>query len=148
MFLAYGFATQDILLDFWAEEELFNARSFPILIAIGGSVLALLLVLFPPEFEKPGPLVFNIELFGLIALMLLYAGLLEQLGFVIATGLFLCAGFLVLGERRPVRLGLITVALTAGFYFLMTALEIHLPQGTWTGTWTGSWEGSGLEKLG
>lgn len=144
MFLAYGFATQDILLDFWAEEELFNARSFPILIAIGGSVLALLLVLFPPEFEKPGPLVFNIELFGLIALMLLYAGLLEQLGFVIATGLFLCAGFLVLGERRPVRLGLITVALTAGFYFLMTALEIHLPQGTWTG----SWEGSVLEKLG
>lgn len=49
--------------------------------------------------------------------------------FVVATGLFLCAGFLVLGKRRPVRLGLVTISLTGGFYFLMTMLEIHLPQG-------------------
>ena len=144
MFQAYGFATQDILLDFWAEEELFNARSFPILIAIGGSILALLFIMFPPAIETPGPLVFNIELIALVALMLLYAGLLEQLGFVLATGLFLCAGFLILGERRPARLGLVTVTLTAGFYFLMAALEIHLPQGAWTG----SWEGGVLERFG
>ena len=140
MFLTYGFATQDILLDFWAEEELFNARSFPILIAIGGSILALLFIMFPPAFEPPGPLVFNIELIGLVALMLLYAGLLEQLGFVLATGLFLFAGFLVLGERRPARLGLVTATLTGGFYFLMAGLEIHLPQGDWTGPWEGALE--------
>ena len=75
---------------------------------------------------------FNIELSGSLSLMLLYAGLLEQLGFVLATGLFLFTGFLVLGERRPVRLGLVTVTLTGGFYFLMAALEIHLPQGAWS----------------
>jgi putative tricarboxylic transport membrane protein len=135
--MAYGFATQDIQLDFWAEEELFNARSFPILIAIGGSLLALLYMLFPPAFETPDLSGFNIELIGLVALMLLYAGFLEQLGFVVATGLFLCAGFLVLGERRPARLGLVTVTLTGGFYFLMTMLEIHLPQGAWTGVLEG-----------
>ena len=140
MFLAYGFATQDILLDFWAEEELFNARSFPILIAIGGSILALLFIMFPPTSEPPGPFVFNIELIGLVALMLLYAGLLEQLGFVLATGLFLLTGFLVLGERRLFLLGLVTVTLTGGFYFLMAALEIHLPQGAWTGSWNGALE--------
>ena len=99
--------------------------------------------MFPPASEPEGPFVFNIELTGLVALMLLYAGLLEQLGFVLATGLFLCAGFLVLGERRPVRIGLVTVALTAGFYFLMAALEIHLPQGAWTG----SWEGGVMERF-
>jgi putative tricarboxylic transport membrane protein len=134
LFLAYGFATQDILLDFWAEEELFNARSFPILIAIGGSILALLLIMFPPVFETPSSSVFNTELVGLVVLMLLYAGLLEQLGFVLATGLFLLTGFLVLGERRLVLLGLVTVTLTGGVYFLMAALEIHLPQGEWTGS--------------
>ena len=140
MFLAYGFATQDILLDFWAEEELFNARSFPILIAIGGSILALLLIMFPTAFETPSSSVFNIELVGLVVLMLLYAGLLEQLGFVLATGLFLLTGFLVLGERRLILLGLVTVTLTGGFYFLMAALEIHLPQGAWTGSWNGALE--------
>lgn len=99
--------------------------------------------MFPPEFDTPHPLVFNIELVGLVVLMLLYAGLLEQLGFILATGLFLCAGFLVLGERRPARLGLVTVSLTIGFYFLMAALEIQLPPGTWTG----SWEGGVLERF-
>ena len=132
--MAYGFATQDILLDFWAEDELFNARSFPILIAIGGSILALLFIVFPPAFETPSSSVFNIKLVGLVALMLLYARLLEPLGFVLATGLFLLTGFLVLGERRLVLLGLVTVSLTGGFYFLMAALEIHLPHGAWTGS--------------
>jgi len=139
--MAYGFATQDIQLDFWAEEELFNARSFPILIAVGGSLLALLYMAFPPAFEPPDLSGFNLELIGLVVLMLLYAGFLEQLGFIVATGLFLCTGFLVLGERRPARLGLVTVALTGGFYCLMATLEIHLPQGGWTGSWQGILEG-------
>ena len=115
--MAYGFATQDIQLDFWAEEELFNARSFPILIAIGGSLMALLYIAFPPAFEPLDLSGFNSELIGLVVLMLLYAGLLEQLGFLVATGLFLCTGFLVLGERRPARLGLVTIALTGGSGF-------------------------------
>ena len=144
MFLAYGFASQDIQLDFWTEEELFNARSFPILIAIGGSLLALLYIMFPPTFNTPELSGSNIELIGLVALMLLYAKVLEHLGFVLATGLFVSAGFLVLGERRPARLGLVTVTLTGGFYFLMAALEIHLPQGAWIG----SWEGGVLERFG
>ena len=117
---------------------MFNARTFPILIAIGGSLLALLYILFPPALETPDFSGFNIELIGLVALMLLYAGFLEQLGFVLTTGLFLCAGFLVLGERRPARLGLVTVTLTGGFYVLMAMLEIHLPQGLWIGLWTSS----------
>ena len=83
----------------------------------------------------------NMELVSLVTLMLLYAGFLEPLGFVVATGLFLLTGFLVLGERRPVRLILITITLTGGFYFLMAALEIHLPQGDWSGLWEGTLEG-------
>jgi len=141
LFLAYGFATQDILLDFWAEEELFNARTFPTLIAFGGSILALLFIMFPPVPPSASPSMLNMELVGLVTLMLLYAGFLEPLGFVVATGLFLFTGFLVLGERRPVRLILITITLTGGFYFLMAALEIHLPQGDWSGLWEGTLEG-------
>lgn len=121
---------------------MFTARSFPVLIAIGGSLLALLYIVFPPAFKTPDFSGLNIELIGLVALMLLYAAFLEQLGFLLATGLFLCAGFLVLGERRPARLGLVTVTLTGGFYVLMAMLEIQLPQGSWTGSWTDSWTGS------
>lgn len=140
MFLAYGLATQDILLDFWAEEELFNARTFPILIAIGGSILALLVIMFPPVLPTDSPSMLNMELVSLVTLMLLYAGFLEQLGFILATGLFLFTGFTILGERRAVRLILITVTLTGGFYFLMGALGIQLPLGEWTGLWEGAME--------
>ena len=128
-------------MDFWAEEELFNARTFPILIAIGGSILALLFLMFPPVLPTTSPSMLNIELVSLVILMLLYAGFIEPLGFVVATGLFLLTGFLVLGERRPVRLVVITVTLTGGFYFLMAALEIHLPQGNWSCLWEGPLEG-------
>lgn len=63
LFVAYGWFASRIPLDFWSEEETFNARSMPYLIAIVGSLISLLLVTVPQinqvdeSFDEycPGP---------------------------------------------------------------------------------------------
>ncbi|MBT4494231.1 MAG: hypothetical protein HOC70_13400, partial [Gammaproteobacteria bacterium] len=47
VFLGYGLQTQEILLDFWAVEEIFTARTFPEIIALGGVFFSLLLIVAP-----------------------------------------------------------------------------------------------------
>ena len=47
LFLAYGYLTRDIPLDFWAQEEPFNARTLPYAISVGGVLVSLLLIVVP-----------------------------------------------------------------------------------------------------
>jgi len=96
LFIAYGYQAQEIQLDFWASAELFDARTFPELIAIAGVLCSTLLIIFPTAVPAP-------ELKGrllrpaiLIALMLGYSFLIEPLGFIASTALFLTLGFMVL----------------------------------------------------
>ena len=132
VFIAYGYAAQDIQLDFWAGEEVFNARSFPYLIAAGGTVLSLLLAVNPPA----GPAEIGIRsmnwpgLLGLVGLMILYGILLEPAGFIVTTTLFLIGGYLILGERRPLPILLASFPVVISFYFLMDFLGIYLSPGT------------------
>ena len=46
-FLAYGWFAGDIQLDFWSQRELFTARTFPYLIAVGGALTALAYAINP-----------------------------------------------------------------------------------------------------
>ena len=130
-FLAYGYTAKEIPLDFWAEVELFNARSFPIIVSVGGSIFALIFIFQAPSSPAEPLSGLNIELVGLIGLMLLYAAFLERLGFISATVIFLVSAFLILGERRPIILFAVSGGITTCFYFLMSVLEIYLPQGAW-----------------
>lgn len=130
-FLIYIYFTGDIYLDLWAEEEAFHARTFPYLIGIAGLAISGLLFVLPGNTEH---LTDIRQLKFTPALLLLgmtagYGLLLDYLGFIIASFLFLILGFLILGERRIWRMGVSTLVLIAGLWFLLDALEIHLSPG-------------------
>ena len=132
VFVAYGYTAQDIQLDFWAAEEAFNARSFPYLIALGGSLLSLLLVFNPPA-SLPEIGIRNMNwpgFLGLLGLMIGYGILLEPTGFIVSTTLFLIIGYLILGERRLLPILLASFPVVISFYFLMDFLGIYLSPGT------------------
>ena len=129
LFLAYGYLSLGIPLDLWSEDASFNARTFPQLIAIGGAIIsALQFILAAPvkpalrQYRWREPLL-------LIAAMSAYSMVLVPLGFVPATALFLLVAFLVLGERRPLVAGLVSIGIPLLFLGLMTLLDIHLEPG-------------------
>ena len=64
--------------------------------------------------------------------MLGYGLLMNPLGFVLATTVFLLAGFVILGERRRVVLLFLPIAFSVFFYLLMTeGLGLYLAPGAW-----------------
>lgn len=72
----------------------------------------------------------SVKLFGVFGLLLAYVFLLEIIGFVIVSTLFifLCTWFL--GYRRHVTNGMVSVAFSAVLYTIFNyLLAIHLPQG-------------------
>ena len=128
LFLGYGYFAQQIQLDFWAAEESVTARTFPLLIAAGGSIVSLLYCLFPVSLQ--------VQLNGerartLILLMIVtgYTLALEPLGFLFSTTLLLALGSIVLGEARWRILAGVSILTPLGIYVLMQSLGIHLPQG-------------------
>ena len=66
----------------------------------------------------------------LIAIMVCYGAILETLGFLIATCLFLFSGYWLLGERRKHILFLCSVPLVIFFWYVLTQLlDIYLAPG-------------------
>lgn len=131
LFAAYGYLAQEIPLDFWAEEEPFNARSFPQLIAMGGAVLSAILAIAGQAQAHPIDVrAMNWQpCAALLVLMTLYGFALEPIGFIVTTTVFLIGAYVILGERRPVALILASLPVAVGFYFLMDFLGIYLSPG-------------------
>lgn len=68
---------------------------------------------------------------AMLAVLLLYTSFVEQLGFVIATPLFLAAQLALFGNRRVVTLIVYPVAFTLVTYLLFRfGLEVALPRTT------------------
>ena len=112
LFSAYGYLAGDIPLDFWSEEELFNACS--------------LLLITLPSAETYWRAMFELHwppALQLLLAMSVYGIVFEYLGFIVATLLFLLAGFAILGERRP---GLMLVAALLLGFILDGMLEDNL----------------------
>jgi putative tricarboxylic transport membrane protein len=131
LFAAYGYLIDDIPLDFWSEEELFNARSLPYLIAAAGILVSLLLIIMPsPETDWRSWRTLDwIPAALLLVTMSIYGLVFEYLGFVISTILFLIISFVILGERRGAFMLLGSVPLVLGFWLLMDFLGIYLDPG-------------------
>ena len=117
-------------------------RAFPIL--LGAILLGLGAVMTVSAFlasRRPGaktelPAVHRREVFvvaGTIALLLLYAFLLEKAGFVISTLLAIVLAMRVLLHRQPWGLTLAMAGGTTLFCWLLFAvlLEAPLPRGSW-----------------
>jgi len=125
-FLAYAYGTTLIVLFPGQETEVFSPRTMPAALAIGGiglSALQLLRCLRSGHRDRS-------ELGGydwfrsvlLCATMVGYGLLFEPLGFILATALFLAAGFAILGERRIGLLVLLPLTFSVAFWALMTKL--------------------------
>jgi putative tricarboxylic transport membrane protein len=113
-------------------------RTFPLFVGAAGIVLALTLAVMAPEAggptpERPRP---GGALAGdwrrvllLCALVLLYAAALPLLGFTLSTVAFLAASFRLLGERRPLALVVVPIAVAGSALATMRGLlGVYLPE--------------------
>ncbi|HAK51060.1 MAG TPA: hypothetical protein DCM54_04030 [Gammaproteobacteria bacterium] len=133
LFIAYVYFIGDIHLDFWAEEETFHARTFPYLIGFAGitlSVLTLILTSDSTGTALPGLQRLPSALM-LVVMVSGYGLVLDVLGFIITSILFLMGSFTILGERQWLRMSITATALVVCFWLLMSSLDIYLASGIW-----------------
>ncbi|MEM7528472.1 MAG: tripartite tricarboxylate transporter TctB family protein [Pseudomonadota bacterium] len=124
----YWYMTYQIRMLPFQAAAAFNSRTMPEALAVLGTGLCLLLLVFPGSDEK-------LELKGfkwglgamMIGLMVFYGLALRPLGFLLSTSIFLMGGFLALGERNPLTLILAAVPITVAFWALMNyGLDIYV----------------------
>lgn len=130
--LCYGYQSTLIPMFPGDEYEPFTARTLPTLLTYAGVGLSLLLLVVGQPDKKSGAVMsFNWKLLiGFLVLMALYGAGLTYLGFVLATGFFLMAGFYILGERRKSILFGASFPFVIAFYLLLTqGLDVYLEPG-------------------
>ncbi|EOB6261157.1 tripartite tricarboxylate transporter TctB family protein [Vibrio fluvialis] len=130
--LCYGYQTTQIPMFPGDEYEPFTARTLPTLLTYAGVAMSLLLLVVGQPDKKSGAVMtFNWKLLiSFLVLMALYGAGLTYLGFVLATGFFLMAGFYILGERRKSILFGASFPFVIAFYLLLTkGLDVYLEPG-------------------
>lgn len=119
--IAYGVFSQQIPLLPFQRNQAFTAQTMPEALAILGIVLSLILLIRPGSDARIDVTGYNWgRAAALCVLMVLYGFGVRPAGFIVATILFLAAGFWVLGERRPTVLLGVSVPIVVGFWALMT----------------------------
>ena len=131
--VAYGYYARDIPLLPGDEFEPFTARSVPNALAWIGGVLSLALIVTAKSDAANKLRLAGLD-FGLVSklliLVVLFGLALDWLGFLLATVLFLVAGYWLLGERRPKMLLIASVPFAVGIWFVLTQLlDIYLAKG-------------------
>lgn len=132
--IAYGWYATGIEMFPGQEYEPFTPQTFPLALAATGAVLGLAQLAKslrePPEAGGSWA-GYDWPRVGLLLLsMVAYGASFTWLGFLVSTMLFLAAGYLILGERRPIVLGSASVLVTVGFWLIMTRLlGIYLAPG-------------------
>lgn len=107
------------LLPFQADQA-FTPRTIPQILAVMGIAISAIIVLFPSNKERVVLSQLNWPLgLAFLALMSIYGLTVRPAGFLLATSLFLMAGFAMLGERNIVKLILVAVPLVVAFWALM-----------------------------
>ncbi|WP_067869846.1 tripartite tricarboxylate transporter TctB family protein [Neptuniibacter marinus] len=129
----YGYYAGSIHMLPGDEFEPFTARTVPYALAILGAVLSVGLLLTAKRSVE-NRLSLNGYDFALVAKLLLlivcFGLALEWTGFMLATMLFLIAGFWMLGERRIKMLLLVSVPFAVSIWFILAKLlDIYLAPG-------------------
>ncbi len=127
--IAYGLYAFKIPLTFLSQEETFNARTMPFALSVLGALLCVLIIVLPPARENEQDHIHHIfsgldwpRCILFIAIMIVYAFAMTWIGFIIASILFLAAGFYILGERRIKVLLLASIPLVIGIWLLMSKI--------------------------
>ncbi|HKL27427.1 MAG TPA: tripartite tricarboxylate transporter TctB family protein [Desulfuromonadales bacterium] len=135
--IAYGVLALRIPLSFLAQQEFFTARTMPYSLAVLGIILSLLILILPTADPK-GKHTLKQETRGmewnkailLVVAMVFYGLTMKWLGFILASILFLMAGFYILGERRLKKMALIAIPLVILLWFVMsTLLGVYIAPG-------------------
>lgn len=127
--MAYGLLAFKIPLSFMAQNEFFTSRTMPYALAVVGIVLSLLILVLPTA-DPAGKKTLKEETHGmdwkkailLVVAMVAYGLVMRWLGFIIASVLFLNAGFYILGERKIKKMALASIPLVILLWFIMSAL--------------------------
>lgn len=107
-----------------------GTAAFPRIIAGALGALALIL-LVRPERGEPLPRGRDaLRVAGVVGLLLFYVAVLELLGFILATFIFLVGALLLAGARRPLTLILVPTGVSVVlFYVFYELLRVSLPRG-------------------
>jgi len=136
--IAYGYSVTLIPMYPGDEYEVFTAKTLPAALAFIGAVLSLIMIISSRgEGKSTLPNLDWVIAIKLLALMSLYGVILEPLGFLVGTTLFLLGGYWLLGERRKLILFFCSLPLVTFFWYVLTQLlDIYLAPGdllTWLG---------------
>ena len=99
-----------------------DARSMPTFLSAVGILLAVFIVTRPGDSSAS---LLNYR-WGLALtfclVMVAYSYAIRPLGFLISTCIFLAVGFYLLGARKWLRIGIVSLALPLGMWFIMSGL--------------------------
>lgn len=123
LYLAYGIK----MLPF-QKTQAFNAQTMPEALGYLGIVLSLAILFSPGKGEKLDLAGFNWAIGAwMVGLTIFYGFTIRSLGFIPSTTIFLLVGYVVLGERNPLKLILASVPLVVAFWLLMTkGLDVYV----------------------
>lgn len=127
--ISYGLIATNIPLTFLSQQETFTARTMPYALAVLGVILCLA-ILVSPTVDPAGKTSLAEETAGmdwttailLVITMFLFGISMKWLGFIIASILFLLAGFYILGERRVMYMLFAAIPLVVVLWAIMSLL--------------------------
>ena len=117
--------------------EVMTASTFPFYLGLAGIVISLLILILSYVKKETDflsmdylkSLDFKTTLYFVLAMMF-YGFTIRSLGFIIATIIFLCIGFVLLKEKNIKRILLISCSVSIGFYLLLNnVLGVYIDPG-------------------
>lgn len=132
--IAYGWQATGIDIFPGQEYEPFTPQTFPLALAVIGGLLALGQIMkslrAAPSKTESWARFDWLRVCLLLLSMVFYGATFTWLGFIVSTTLFLMAGYVILGERRPLVIASGSVVVTVCFWAIMTKLlGIYLAPG-------------------
>ena len=125
----YLYTAYQIRVFSFDENAAFNAKTFPIYLGYFGMFIAALKIVLPEKAsEEVDQKFLNYKkTLVLVLIMVIYGLTIRSVGFFLSTSLFLISSYYFLGERRWLRMFMLSIPFVAIFMFLIHGLlDIYL----------------------
>ena len=125
----YLYTAYQIRVFSFDEDAAFNAKTFPIYLGYFGMFIAALKIVLPEKAsEEVDQKFLNYKkTLVLVLIMVIYGLTIRPVGFFLSTSLFLISSYYFLGERRWLRMFMLSFPFVAIFMFLIHGLlDIYL----------------------
>ena len=125
----YLYTAYQIRVFSFDENAAFNAKTFPIYLGYFGMFIAALKIVLPEKAsEEVNQKFLNYKkTLVLVLIMVIYGLTIRSVGFFLSTSLFLISSYYFLGERRWLRMFMLSFPFVAIFMFLVHGLlDIYL----------------------